>query len=388
MTRAPQPYDLVIVGASFAGLVAAKTAAMSGLKVAVLEAKPAAGHQVATAGILFKEAAEEVDIPHALTRKVYGVRLYAPNLKHVDLFAPGGFFLTTETGRLLNWLAQEAMRAGAHILWRTRFEGAERQDGRFVFAGVNISARHILGADGAKSSVARCFGLGKNERFLTGIEVEYDGLEKADPRFLHCFLDSAIAPGYLAWVAPGPSVFHAGVAAARGRRPHLQSFFQRTEGLFGFEGARAVATRMGRIPCGGIVKPWATEGVTLIGDAAGMVSPATGGGIGFAFHFGRRAAQILADHLLHLGPPPEIALAKELPRYWLQRAARFALDFAPPNALLSIMLSTPPMRRFAQYVYFRERGGRGLSFADFQARLNGLERPAVPLNGGVPGNLP
>ena len=198
MTRAPQPYDLVIVGASFAGLAAAKTAAMSGLKVAVLEAKPSAGHRVTTAGILFKEAAEEVDIPHALTRRVYGVCLYAPNLKHVDLFAPGSFFLTTETGRLLNWLAQEAMRAGAQILWRTPFEGAERQGDRFVFSGVNISARHILGADGAQSAVAQCFGLGRNRRFLTGIEVEYDGLEKADPRFLHCFLDSKLAPGYLA----------------------------------------------------------------------------------------------------------------------------------------------------------------------------------------------
>ena len=388
MSRAPQPYDLVIVGASFAGLAAARTAAIRGLKVAVLEAKPSAGHSIKTAGILFNEAAEEFDIPHALTRKVYGVRLYAPNLKHVDLFAPGSFFLTTETGRLLNWLAQEAMRAGAHILWRTPFEGAERQGGVFVFSGVNISARHILGADGAQSLVARCFGLGRNQRFLSGIEVEYDGLEKADPRFLHCFLDSALAPGYLAWVAPGPSVFHAGVAAGRGKRPHLRAFLRKTESIFGFEGARVMSRRMGRIPCGGIVKPWATDGVTLIGDAAGMVSPATGGGIGTAFHFGRRAAQLLADHLLHLGPPPEIALAKEMPRFWVQHATRFALDLAPPNTLLSAVLSTPPMRWFAQHVYFRERGGKGLSFADFQARLNGLERPPVPLNGGAPGNLP
>ncbi len=388
MSRAPQPYDLVIVGASFAGLTAARTAAIRGLKVAVLEAKPSAGHSVKTAGILFNEAAEEFDIPHALTRKVYGVRLYAPNLKHVDLFAPGSFFLTTETGRLLNWLAQEAMRAGAHILWRTPFEGAERQGGVFIFSGVNISARHILGADGAQSPVARCFGLGRNQRFLSGIEVEYDGLEKADPRFLHCFLNSALAPGYLAWVAPGPSVFHAGVAAGRGKRPHLRAFLRKTEGIFGFEAARVISRRMGRIPCGGVVKPWASDEVTLIGDAAGMVSPATGGGIGTAFHFGRRAAQLLADHLLHLGPPLEIALAKEMPRFWGQHATRFALDLAPPNALLSAVLSTPPMRRFAQHVYFRERGGKGLSFADFQARLNGLERPAVPLNGGAPVNLP
>jgi flavin-dependent dehydrogenase len=388
MARAPQPYDLVIAGASFAGLTAAKTAAMRGLKVAVLEAKPSAGHRVATAGILFKEAAEEIDLPHSLTRRVYGVRLYAPNLKHVDLFTPGSFFLTTETGRLLQWFAQEAMRAGAQILWRTPFEGATRQGDVFLFSGVNISARHIIGADGARSAIARHFGLGLNKKFLTGIEVEFEGLEKADPRFLHCFLDSTLAPGYLAWVAPGPSVFHAGLAAGPGRRPHLRAFLKKTEPIFSFGGANIVTRRMGRIPCGGLVEPWAMEGVTLIGDAAGMVSPATGGGIGYAFHYGRRAAQIVADHLLHLGPSPEIALAKELPRFWLKHATRFALDLAPPNALLSAALSTPPMRWFAEHVYFRERGGKGLSYTDFQARLNGLEIQPLPLSGAGPRNLP
>ncbi len=369
MTRAPQPYDLVIIGASFAGLSAAKTAAMRGLKVAVLDSKPDAAHRVATTGILVKEAAEEFDVPHSLTRRVHGVRLYAPNLRYVDLFAPGSFFLTTETGRLLNWLAQEAMRAGAHILWRTPFKGAERQGGVFVFSGVNISGRYIIGADGAKSAVARHFKLGLNKRFLAGIEVQFDRLDGADSRFLHCFVDSNLAPGYMAWVAPGPSSFHAGLAAGPGRRPHLQAFLRKSEAIFGFAGAKLIARRTGRIPCGGLVEPWATAGVTLIGDAAGMASPATGGGIRFALRYGRRAAQIAAEHLLHFGPPPEIALAKEMPRFGLTQAMRSGLDLALPNALLSAAFGTPAMRWLAQHVYFRKRGRLGVSFTDYEARL-------------------
>jgi len=62
--------DLLIVGGSFAGLVAARTAAMRGLDVVVLEAKPNAGARVATTGILVKEAAEEIDLPHRMTRRV------------------------------------------------------------------------------------------------------------------------------------------------------------------------------------------------------------------------------------------------------------------------------------------------------------------------------
>lgn len=369
MTEDRRPYDLVIVGASFAGLVAARTAAMRGLSVAVMEAKPEAGHRVATTGILVKEAAEEIDIPHSLTRRVHGVRLYTPNHEHIDLFAPGYFFLTTDTANLLRWLAREALRAGAKILYRARFDGAERQDGVFRFKGCNIAARFILGADGAKSTVARHFGLGLNQRFLVGLEAEYEGLSAPDPRFLHCFLDSRLAPGYLAWVAPGPLVTQVGLAVGPGRRPNLQAFLHATEPLFGYSRARIVERRSGRIPAGGLVTPWECNGVMLVGDAAGQVSPATGGGIRLAFQLGRRAAQAIADHLLNLGPSPGAVLARELPSFTVKQWMRFGLDLAPPNALIDLSLRLAPVRRLAQHVYFHRRGARGLSFAEFEARL-------------------
>ena len=374
-------YDLVIVGASFAGLIAAKTAAMRGLSVAVLEAKPDAGHRVATTGILVKEVTDDIDIPHTLTRRVHGVRLYAPNLTHTDLFAPGYFFLTTDTAALLRWLASEAMRAGAHILYRTRFEGADRQDGVFRFKGVNIAARYILGADGGRSAVARHFGLGRNTAFLTGLEIEYQGLDSADPRFLHCFVDSKLAPGYLAWIAAGPRVTQVGLAVGPGRRPQLKRFLAATNPHFRYDNATAVDRRSGRIPCGGLVTPWAKPGVMLVGDAAGQVSPATAGGIRLAFRFGRRAAQAVADHLQSLGPPPEIVMAPEMPRFGIKKLLRFALDCAPPNALINMALGTTPMQLLARQVYFHKRGGHGLSLAEYELRLAtlpGLGQPVKP----------
>jgi flavin-dependent dehydrogenase len=337
--------------------------------VAVLDAKHGAGHRVATTGILVKEAVEEIDIPHSVTRRVYGVRLYAPNLTHVDLFAPGYFFLTTDTGGLLRWLAEEAQRAGAHLLWQARFEGASRERDLFRFTNLNIRARYILGADGARSAVARHFGLGRNMRFLTGVEHEYDELPEIDGRFLHCFLNSDIAPGYLAWVAPGPAIVQAGLAVGPDRRPDLQRFLSYADRIFQFGKARLVGRRAGRIPCGGLVQPWAGNGVMLVGDAAGMVSPATGGGIRLAFHFGRRAGQAIADYLLHMGPRPDIALTPELPSFLLKRAMRFGLDQQVPNALISAALGTSTMRTLAQQIFFHKRGAKGVTFSEFEQRL-------------------
>lgn len=378
MPPAAASYDLVVVGASFAGLVAARTAAMRGLKVAVLDAKREAGHRVATTGILVKEAVEEVDLPHWLTRRVYGVRLYAPNLKHVDLFAPGYFFLTTDTADLLRWLADEAERAGAHLFWRTRFDGATRERDLFQLGNLNVSTRYILGADGNRSAVARAFGLGRNTQFLTGVEYEYDGLPELDTRFLHCILNSEMAPGYLAWVAPAPSAVQVGLAVSPNERPDLGRFLTYAEPVFQFSKAHLIGRRAGRIPCGGLVQPWAADGVMLIGDAAGMVSPATGGGIRLAFQFGRRAGQAIANHLLHMGPRPDVVLAPEVPGFLLKRAMRFGLDQHVPNALISAMLGTSAMRAFAQQVFFHKRGAKGITFAEFERRLAMLTTSQEP----------
>src|SRR5436190_17292630 len=148
-------FDVVIVGASFAGLAAARTAASRGLSVAVIEAKREAGARVHTSGILVREAIDEIDLPHHLTQRVPGVRLYAPNLRAADLFSPGYAFFTTRTAELLRWMAREAKEAGAHIIYGTRFEGAHRDGDMIRLDGIDIAARHIVGADGARSRVAR-----------------------------------------------------------------------------------------------------------------------------------------------------------------------------------------------------------------------------------------
>ena len=391
MAQSSEQFDLTIVGASFAGLVAARTAARRGLKVAVLEAKPEAGARVHTTGILVKEAADEIDIPHELTRRVHGIRLYAPNHAHIDLFAPGYFFLTTCTAELLRWLAREAERAGAKIFYGAKFQGAERDGERLQIAAPPLETRYIIGADGGRSAVARAFGLGRNERFLVGLEAEFEGLDRVDGRFLHCFLDSKIAPGYLAWVAPGPMVTQVGLAVRDKAKPNLSAFLERTDGLFGYGDGQIVERRAGLIPCGGRVKPFAAPGVLLIGDAAGCVSPLTGGGIRLAFQFGRRAAQAVADHLLDFGPPPEAVLCRELPNFSVKRMMRWALDLAPPNVLLNAALLSAPSRAFAQHIYFHRRGAGGISFAEFEQQLDRLARLPAPgrrTGSGNPNRMP
>lgn len=372
-------YDLIIVGASFSGLVAARTAAMRGLRVAVVEAKPDAGARVHTTGILVKEAAEEIDVPYHLTRKVHGVRLYAPNYTYTDLFAPGYFFLTTDTSALLRWLSHEAERAGADVFYNTRFSGAERNSTHIKLDNPQITGRYLIGADGGRSRVAAAFNLGRNTKFLVGLEQEYTGLDAVDSRFLHCFADSKLAPGYIGWVAPGPRGTQVGLAVKDSARADLAAFTQATDHLFHYDRGEIHERRSGRIPCGGIVSPFASERVLLIGDAAGLVSPMTGGGIRLAFRFAKRAAHLVADHIEHLGPPPEAILSREMPRFRIKGLLRHALNVTPPNVMINMCLGTAPARAIAQRLYFHKRGAADISFADYERQLEALRPSEAPM---------
>jgi flavin-dependent dehydrogenase len=369
-----QRFDLAIVGGSFAGLACARSAALRGLKVAVLDAKPDPGLRVRTTGILVKEASDAFDLPALMMRKVPGVRLYAPDNRSLDLSAPGYFFQATDMPALMRWMAEEAARAGAALMFGRKFDGGLEYE-RGVAMG-DLHASFLVGADGARSRVAEVFGLGENQRFLAGLEIECEPLDGMDTRFLHCFADSEIAPGYIAWMVPGVGATQIGLAASRPQRPDLGTFLRRLKDFLDIRDIRVTSRRSGLIPSGGVVRNLGSRRVMLVGDAAGMVSPVTGGGIHTALHYGRRAAVLIANHLGHRGAHPVAIMAREAPRFGAKLWLRRALDLAPPNVLINALLMTAPARRLAQRLYFHSRGESGESFEAWSQALAQEERAA------------
>ncbi len=362
-----QKFDLAIIGGSFAGLACARSAALRGLKVVVLDAKPDPGTQVRTTGIVVKEASDEFDLPARLMRKVHGVRLYAPDDRSLGLSAPGYFFQASDMPGLMRWMADEAARAGATLMYGRKFDGGLEYE-RGVVMG-DIHASFLVGADGARSRVAEHFKLGQNRNFLVGLEIECEPLAGVDDRFVHCFADSKIAPGYIAWVVPGVGATQIGLAASRTARPDLGGLLKRLNPHANIRDIRVLSRRSGLIPSGGVVNKLGSRRVMLIGDAAGMVSPVTGGGIHTALHFGRRAAVLICEHLGARGIHPVDALVREAPRYRAKLVLRRVMNLAPPNALINALLMTGPMRTLAQRLYFHARGETQESFASWSEKF-------------------
>jgi flavin-dependent dehydrogenase len=356
VSRVKGDLDVAIVGGSFAGLACAQAAAARGLRAVVLERKSDPGASPRTTGILVKELADEWDVPRSLTRKVHGIRLYSPSLRSIDLESPGYYFLATDTPALLRWLAAQAEGAGAVVRTGFEYRGARRDGSRLSITGLESTCRWLVGADGVRSRVAREFGLGVNRKLLVGVEAEYEGIGGVDEDRLHCFLDPALAPGYIAWVVPGAGVTQVGLAARWPARPRLDLFVERLGSLFDFGRARVLGRRGGLIPAGGTVRPFGAGNVLLVGDSAGLVSPLTAGGIHTAYHYGRRAGQVIADHVLDGGPLPLEVLRGVYPRFTWKKVLRAAIERSAPGWLIDLLLASPPLRALARLIFFHHRG--------------------------------
>lgn len=190
----------------------------------------------------------------------------------------------------MRWLAAKAERAGAQIAYRIPFEEAERTQRGFILSGMGTT-RYLVGADGPHSRVAKSLGLGQSRQFLQGMEYEFAGRQLDTPDRLHCFIDRKIAPGYLGWVVAGVGMVQVGLAR-RGQQHRASTaqamgqFLEKIAPIFDVRRAQPTAIRGGLIPCGGVVNPVASSRVMLVGDAAGMVSPLTAGGIHTALKHG------------------------------------------------------------------------------------------------------
>lgn len=347
--------DVLIAGASYAGLACAHEASSRGLSCRILEGKKSASCKIRTTGILVKEAEQVFNFPQRFLRDIKGVRLYGPSLDYIDLRSPGYSFYAADTPGLMDWFASTVQAKGTKIEFAEKFSEAKRHADSLEI-NQKYRARFVVGADGARSQVAKQFGLSQNKKFLTGMEFEYLGIDYLDRDYLHVFIDSNIAPGYIAWVVPGVEMTQVGMAATYPHQLDMPALLNKLKPLHDFTHVPVMETRGGVIPVGGVLPKLGDDRVLLLGDAAGTVSPLTAGGIHKALEHGLRAAGCIDDYLQGRGEIPVAAMQPYYPNYRFKKLLRMMADGPVPNYLLDEFVGSPVFRRFAQLIFFHHRG--------------------------------
>jgi flavin-dependent dehydrogenase len=302
--------DVLVVGAGLAGLHAATLLAERGHDVLLVERRATLTGAIRTTGIFVRKTLDDFPLPpHCLGPPIRRVVLYPPGLcRPVNLVSERDEYRVGDMAPLYVAAARDAADAGVRIALGTRYDG--RRDGAFLLAGRDgprrVRARFVVGADGARSRVARDLGLDRNRHLLVGAEEVFGIPGSDEPPTFHCVLDPSLAPGYLAWVVNDGRHAHVGVAGYAHRFPDgmrraLERFGASAPGV---PAGRPddVEKRGGPIPVGGLLRLISCPGGLLVGDAAGAVSPLTAGGLDPCLRLSVRAADVL-DDALRVGRP-------------------------------------------------------------------------------------
>jgi flavin-dependent dehydrogenase len=293
--------DVVVVGAGLAGLHTARLLAHRELDVLVVDRRRSLSSGIRTTGIFVRRTLDDFDLPdHLLGPGVRDVLLYPPSRRApIRLTSDRDEYRVADMVGVYRHARGAAEAAGAQILLGVRYAATAK--GVVRFAGAEpVRARFVIGADGARSRVARDLGLDVNRRLLVGAELIHPVASGTTTPAFHCVLDPRIAPGYLGWVIDDGRDAHVGVAGypeamRTGVRHLLDDFAADAPGRAAPTGA--IERRGGPIPVGGVLRRLACPAGLLVGDAAGAVSPLTAGGLDPCLRMSELAATVAADYL-------------------------------------------------------------------------------------------
>ncbi len=306
--------DVVVVGAGPGGSMAARYCAEGGLDTVLIEKKAEIGAPLRCAeGVSKKWLAElgiepdpswiRADMKGAIIKSSKGTTF---QLDESKAGAEVGYVL--ERHIFDKMLARKAAEAGAEIMLRTSCTGILREAGRIVGISarsmgedIEIRAKCVVAADGYESQVGRWGGIDTSLKMSdidTCIQYRMCNIDVA-PDYCE-FVIGSCAPGGYIWIFPkGNGVANVGIGVmgslCKGdgdAKRYLDAWIendlrlskgQRLEIMGGF-----VSTCPG-LDCS------VDDNLVLVGDAARIIDPITGGGIAHACRSGMYAGKVISE---------------------------------------------------------------------------------------------
>ncbi|MEM6833317.1 MAG: geranylgeranyl diphosphate reductase [Pseudomonadota bacterium] len=304
-------FDVIVVGGGPSGATAATDLANQGVRVLLLDK---AGRIKPCGGAIPACILREFEIPtDLLCARINSARMIAPSDKSVDMPIDTGFVGMVNRETFDEWLRERAVSSGA-----------ERRDGLFttlerrpdgtpivVYKDPDgeeqrVTAKIVVGADGARSKVAAqgLPGVKQTPCVFAYHEIveapQASALAAGDDRYdgARCdvYYQGKLSPDFYAWVFPHGDTASIGVGSAK-KGFSLRTSVTNLRSEVGLESAATVRTEGAPIPMKPL-KRWDNgRDVLVVGDAAGVVAPASGEGIYYAMACGRMGADAVLDAL-------------------------------------------------------------------------------------------
>jgi digeranylgeranylglycerophospholipid reductase len=363
--------DVLVVGGGPGGSMAAKFAARGGARTLLIEKRQEIGSPVRCAEGISKGWMEECDVS-------IDSSWVACVPEAARIFAPSGTFaLVTpdragnEVGLVLERtlfdkaLAKHAAEAGARILLKTYASDVMKQGdavcgvvGQSMGEDIEIRASVTIAADGFESQVGRWSGLdtslGQGD-IISAFQYRLCNID-CDARYCDFYIGRCSPGGYI-WVFPkgsGIANIGIGIPASQLRQPgETKAYLDRWIGQHpGLAKGQALDMVAGGVSTCKPLNQTVAAGLMLVGDAARLMDPLTGGGIVNACLSGKMAGETAAAAAL-CGDCGEAFLQKyerawrdkmqkRLTRNWLAKEKFVTLNDDALNRIIATLAEAKP----------------------------------------------
>jgi len=293
-------FDVLVVGGGPAGLYAAERLARRGVSTLVCEEHETIGDPVHCTGVLATESFDILGLPREATlNSLTTARFVSPSGLTISHTTPSPLAAVIDRGVFDRALAARARAAGAHLRVGTRVALVETGPAavRAQIADEWISARLLIAAGGANYTFQRRFGLGLPRDYLHSAQRELPARHLGD---VELYFGRDVAPDGFAWtvpvVRPTGTFVRVGVMASRDPVGCYTRVLARVAERWGIEDDVRQPPRQKVLPLGAIDRTYADRAL-VIGDAAGLVKPTTGGGIHYSIWSAALAADVAVDAL-------------------------------------------------------------------------------------------
>ncbi|UCE36059.1 MAG: NAD(P)/FAD-dependent oxidoreductase [Thermoplasmata archaeon] len=315
-------YDAVICGAGPSGATCAKYMAEAGLKVVVLE-KNSFPRDKPCGGALRPSIIEKFDyvkngikkIPHNVC---FRAKMYSPSPEnHVDYNPKKVVMYNIQRKHFDELLVNLAKDAGAEIRENAEVKKVVKNNGGYALQIKNkkeVQGKVIIGAGGMHDPVAKYLrkkegqpekwpksdiGLVVMEEYEVTMDFIEDRYGKERTSYFHLKPNNLF--GY-AWTFAKQNALNIGYGAFWNemKKVNIKDQFSKYIALLRKEGLVPEYLHLKNpkgalIPLRGAIKTTYSDGMLLLGDAAGFVSPVGGDGIYYAMCSGKMAAEVVKE---------------------------------------------------------------------------------------------
>jgi geranylgeranyl reductase family protein len=343
-------YDVAVVGAGPAGATAARDLASAGASVVLLEKEDLPRYKTCGGGVVYRaRSLAGVDLAAVVEREFHGARMtLLDSGLTFETIRPEPIISMTMRSSLDALLVVAADSAGADVRPRTAIRGLSDSGGVVTLAtsAEPVTAKFVIAADGALSTIARLAGWTRETRRLAAaIEAEVYVSDRDLARHGQVRFDFDLPPHGYGWVFPKRDHLSIGIASVTRERALSALFARYLRGL-GLERVIRQERHGFVIPVSPRRDGLVRSRVLLAGDSAGFADPVTGEGISFAIRSGRLAARALLDARLDVA---RVADAYE-------RSVRRELspELSVGRVLAKVLYASPRLRTWV----FRRYGPR------------------------------